>query len=713
MLGQIINPLKDGIMVGRLIVLVLLVLTIPAYADEPDRVIADFEGDTYGDWKTTGEAFGPGPAKGTLPNQMHVEGFEGKGLVNSFLKGDGSTGTLTSPEFKIDRKFINFLIGGGKHETKTCINLIVDGKTVRTATGPNDRQGGTERLDWHSWDVADLQGKTATLQIVDMATGGWGHINVDQILQSNTRRGSQLARRELVINQDFLLLPVKNGAPKNRMKFDVDGNTVREFEIELSDQQPDFVVSADVRPFKGKSLVMEMLLPYESKALASIQQSNSVPADATANTRRPRFHFTSHRGWLNDPNGLVYFQGEWHLFYQHNPYGWNWGNMHWGHAVSTDLLHWNELPTALYPRQWGDWAFSGSAVVDEQNTSGFKTGSEPPLVAAYTSTGRGECIAFSNNRGRTWTDYSENPVVRHNGRDPKVIWHTSSKRWVMAVYDESPNVERGISFYMSPNLKEWTFTSRIAGFYECPDLFPLAVDGKSENQQWVLYGADGKYLIGDFDGKTFQPKLTKQQVWHGNFYAAQTFSDVPDGRRIQIGWANGITFPGQPFNQQMTIPVELTLRSTPEGPRMFAWPVKEIEKDRKEIATVLSVDRLKLQPDTEVGILAPGTPLDLFDLTCELEPADAARVTLTVRGTAVVYDAKAQKLSCRTVVVPVKLKDGRLSLRIIGDRGSLEIFANHGEVAISVGDNPTKGDFRALAEGGQAILHQPNVGELK
>lgn len=162
-----------------------------------------------------------------------------------------------------------------------------------------------------------------------------------------------------------------------RMKLLVDGRPVREFEIELADQKVDFVVSSDVQAFKGKTLVVEVALPTDSKALEALELSKSAPAAMESEVRRPQFHFTSRRGWLNDPNGLVYLDGEWHLFYQHNPFGWNWGNMHWGHAVSRDLLHWQELPEAIYPPQWGDWAFSGSAVVDERNTSGLKTGNDP------------------------------------------------------------------------------------------------------------------------------------------------------------------------------------------------------------------------------------------------------------------------------------------------------------------------------------------------
>lgn len=687
----------------------LLILLIGAVArgQEPDMVIADFEGEDYGAWKTTGEAFGPGPARGTLPNQMNVEGFEGKGLVNSFFRGDGTTGTLTSPEFVIERKYINFLIGGGMHVNETCINLIVDGKTVRTATGPNDQPGGSERLDWQSWDVSEWLGKKATLQIVDAAKGGWGHINVDQILQSQTKRGTALSRRELVVSRDYLQLPVRNGASKRRLGLRVEDQLVREFEIEL-DAKPDFVVTVDVRPFRGKTVILEAMLPSDSTLLESIEPTNELPESRSE--RRPLFHFTSRRGWLNDPNGLVFHQGEWHLFYQHNPYGWNWGNMHWGHAVSRDLLTWQELPTALYPKAWGDWAFSGSAVVDTHNTAGFQSGPEPVLVAAYTSTGRGECIAYSRDRGRTWTDYEKNPVVKHAGRDPKVFWHAPTERWVMAVYDEPRDQERGIAFYTSANLKDWTWTSRIPGFYECPDLISLKT-GPDEPLNWVLYGADGKYFIGEFDGRTFQPKGPRQQVWHGNFYAAQTFNGLADGRQVQVGWASGVTFPGQPFNQQMTIPVELTLKKFDSSTRLNAWPVRELDAARGA-AHELPTGAVELAAGKGATLLEK--PLDAFDLRCRWASSAAEPATrLVVRGTPVIIDRRASTVQCRHVTAPVRFHDGKLDLRIIGDRGSLEIFVNGGETALSIADAPTPKAAGLSAESnGPATLTDLIVNDL-
>ncbi len=679
-----------------------LVLCLPVAsraAERPDVLLADFEGDTFGDWKTTGEAFGSGPAHGTLPNQMPVTGYLGRGLANSYHGGDGTTGTLTSPPFTVERRTINFLIGGGKYPGKTCMNLLLDGKVVRTATGPNDRPGGSERLDWQSWDVSELQGKRVVLEIVDRATGGWGHVTVDHIVQSDRSRGVTTARREVLASKQYLNLPVKHGAPRRRVRLLAGGDTVREFEIELAEGAPDFWVFCDVSPFRGKRLTVEAELPADSTALDRIELRDEITgaADLYHEKYRPQFHFTSRRGWLNDPNGLVHAAGEYHLFYQHNPYGWDWGNMHWGHAVSKDLFHWQELPIALYPHRFDDWCFSGSAVVDEDNSSGWRRGTGPLLVCAYTSTGRGECIAYSNDLGRTWSEFEGNPVVRHQGRDPRLLWHAPSKRWVMAVYDESAG-GRDVAFYTSPDLKKWEYQSRVAGFFECPDLYALPVDGDAHNMKWVLSAADGEYLLGRFDGRQFIKESGKHRVWYGNFYAAQTYSDAPDGRRIQVGWGNGITFPGMPFNQQMTVPCELTLRTTDEGPRLFALPVKEIEG--------LYEGKRHWE---NFGLGSGDNPLagmkgELLDVSADVWAAGAAKVTFTLRGVPVVYDVKKQEVTCQGKSAPLKMREGAVRLRMLVDRGSVEVFGNDGRVALSVGVLvPPENQSLALGTAGGAV----------
>jgi fructan beta-fructosidase len=692
----------------------VVLLSLPAVAfaaDRPDVLLADFEGDTYGDWKTTGTAFGNGPARGTLPGQMPVTGFLGKGLVNSFNGGDRSTGTLTSPPFKIERKYINFLVGGGKFPGKTCVNLLLDGKVVRTATGPNDQPGGSEALDWHAWDVAELEGKSAVIQIVDDATGGWGHINVDHIVQGDRKRTAEPVRREVTVANRYLNLPVKHGSPKRRVRFEVGGETVREFEIELAEGKPDFWAFADVSPFQGKKLVIETRLTDGSKALEAIVAADEIvgAAELYREKHRPQFHFTSRRGWLNDPNGLVYAAGEWHLFYQHNPFGWDWGNMHWGHAVSKDLFHWQELPEALYPKRFGDWCFSGSAVVDHDNTSGWRKGTEPLLVCAFTSTGRGECIAYSNDRGRAWTEFEGNPVVRHNGRDPKLVWYAAGRKWVMAVYDETGGA-RDVAFYASPDLKKWQFLSRVDGFYECPDLFALPVDGDIKQLRWVLSAADGKYLVGQFDGTRFVTDSTKHQVWYGNFYAAQTYDSAPDARRVQIGWASGVAFPGQPFNQQMTVPVELTLRTTDDGVRLFAVPVREIDALHDSNH---SWKELLLRPGVNPIGEVKG---ELFDIRIAFRPGGAEQVILTAREVPVGYDVKKAEVRCQGKVAPLKPgKDGVVRLQVLVDRGSVEVFGNDGQVALSAGVLVPV-DSRSLAlssKGGEAKVEALTIHALK
>lgn len=671
-------------------------------ADRPERLIADFEGDGFAPWTTTGTAFGGKPASGALPGQMAVEGFSGRGLASSFHGGDDAVGTLTSPPFPIERPWINLLVGGGKYPGETCVNLVVDGKPVRTATGPNNQPGGSERLGWQSWDVTDLAGKTATIEVVDRRKGGWGHISVDQIVQGDRPRQEQPATRDLVVSRRWLNLPVKNGAPKRRVALLRDGKPVREFEIELAEAAPDFWTFLDLAPFQGQTLTIRAdALPEGSTALMAVGQADQIEGgDAHDEADRPLYHFTSLRGWLNDPNGLVFHEGEYHLFYQHNPYGWPWGNMHWGHAVSPDLVRWRELPNAIYPYRYGDWAFSGSAVVDTANTAGFQAGSEPPIVAAYTSTGRGECIAWSHDRGRTFHEFGGNPVVRHEGRDPKLLWHAASKQWVMAVYDERDG-KQWIVFHTSPDLKTWTERSRIDGFFECPDLFELPVRGSNPARSlWVLYAADARYVLGQFDGATFRPETGKLQVWHGDFYAAQTFNNSPDGRRVQIGWGRDIAFPGMPFNQQMAVPVELTLRETPAGVRMHAEPVAELSKLKGAGGQLAETEPKAGRRPLPV---APGRSLAI---EAEITLGTASQVGFDLGVSRVTYDVAKRQLNCNGKTAPLEPVDGRVQLQILADTGSVEAFGNHGRVAISASARrPAVSDPPAFfAEGGVARL---------
>ena len=214
----------------------------------------------------------------------------------------------------------------------------------------------------------------------------------------------KVVQRSIPLEDNYLLIPIQNGAPSVAVDFEIDGMPVRQFDCELAlrAEEADFWAFLDLTPFGDKTATLRAK-GATGPQLAAIRQADSVPgSDAFyREPLRPQFHFSQKLGWNNDPNGMVYHDGKWHLYFQHNPYGWKWGNMHWGHAVSDDLVHWQQLPIAIYNKARGDYAFSGGAVVDENNTAGWQQGERPPIVASWTSTGRGECLAYSNDGGRT------------------------------------------------------------------------------------------------------------------------------------------------------------------------------------------------------------------------------------------------------------------------------------------------------------------------
>jgi fructan beta-fructosidase len=428
---------------------------------------------------------------------------------------------------------------------------------------------------------------------------------------------------------------------------------------------------------------------------------------------RPQFHFSARRGWNNDPNGLVYYQGEYHLFFQHNPYGWAWGNMHWGHAVSPDLVHWTELPTALYPDAHGTM-FSGSAVVDGNDTAGFRTGPEKPLVCIFTAAGKPftQGLAYSNDRGRTWTKYAGNPVLPHivaSNRDPKVIWYAPGKKWVMALFLDGSDY----ALFSSPDLKTWERMSGVSlpDTSECPEFFEIALDGDPKAIRWIFYGGNGRYLVGRFDGRTFTPESGPHAMQQGNcWYASQTYNDIPaaDGRRILVPWGQ-MDMPGMPFNQMMGVPVELTLRTTEDGPRLLAYPVRELASLRGK-AHALPPQALVPETNPLAGVTG-----ELFDVSAEIAVGGAAELGFVLRGMTVKYDAARQELSCNGNTAPLKPVDGRIRLRMMVDRASIDVFGNDGRVYMPVGvivppDNRT---LVLYAKGGRAEIRRLEVFELE
>lgn len=632
-------------------IIVLLIFSRLQAADD-DLLIADFEGDSYGQWTITGDAFGDVPAKGTLPNQMAVSGYEGKRLVNTFAGGDKTTGTVTSLEFTIERSHIAFLIGGGPHKDTLGLRLLLGDETVRSATGSE-----SEQLLWASWDVSDLKGRKVRLRIIDNATEGWGHICVDHIIQTDS-------------------------PPK---PFDLTRDLAR------YRQQPD----------------------YMNEPL------------------RPQFHFSPEINWMNDPNGLVFHDGEYHLFHQYNPAGNSWGHMSWGHAVSRDLVHWRHLPLAI-PEADGVMAFSGCCVVDHKNTSGFGNGSKPPMVAIYTGHGHGrqtQWLAYSNDSGRSWTKYANNPVLdvgKADFRDPKVFWHEATRRWVMVV---SLAVEKVLVFYGSDDLKSWKELSRFgpAGVvnkpnWECPDLFELPVEGEPGKRLWVLEvdigngsvagGSGGEYFVGTFDGTRFKTTQRAQWVDYGrDFYAPISWDNIPpsDGRRIWIGWFNNwetSLVPTFPWRSCMSVPRELSLIKVAfnsEEPPTYVLvqkPVAELQNLR--IGSMTLDTKTAAWPP--VPITKPGELADMtFGLQATLRPGNARSVGFRIRTgddeyTEVAYDrnfagvyvdrSKSGNVGFHRAfpgrhTAPARLIKGEVTLQILVDRSSIEVFINGGEVVIS------------------------------
>ena len=547
------------------------------------------------------------------------------------------------------------------------------------------------------------------------------------IVQTNRKTTAAIAnaRREFRIEKRYLNLPIKNGAPKRQVTTLVDGKVEVKNDIELADGAPDWWAFMDVSAWRGKTVTLQVdKLPEDSTALSSIEPGDSIKGaeNLYREPLRGQLHFSSRRGWNNDPNGLAFYNGEYHLFYQHNPYGWAWANMHWGHAVSRDLVRWEELDDVIAPDDFGPM-FSGSAVVDWNNTSGFGKDGQPAFVLIYTAAGRPtvQCIAYSTD-GRHFTKFSGNPVVKQitsGNRDPKVFWHEPTRKWVMVLYVGLPEKKHTIHFFTSPNLRDWSLASVTEAdadggkfLFECPDFFELPVDGDASNQRWVLTAASSEYAIGTFDGVKFTPEQSKLPGQRGKgFYAAQTFSDIPkqDGRRIQIGWFRTET-KGMPFNQSMTIPLELKLTATPDGPRLTRTPVKELESLR---AKTHELAPLTLKPDSANPLA--GVRAELVELDAEFEPGDASEVSFNVRGATISYDAKTQELVVNGDRAPAPLRDGKQRLTIFCDRTGLEIFASGGLTYVPMPFQPKADNFDigVRANGGGVKFNTLQVHELK
>jgi fructan beta-fructosidase len=453
---------------------------------------------------------------------------------------------------------------------------------------------------------------------------------------------------------------------------------------------------------------------------------------------RPQYHFTPPTGWMNDPNGLVYYQGEYHLFYQYYPAALHWGPTHWGHAVSTDLVHWTHLPIALYPDEKG-YIFSGSAVVDEHNTSGFFPGGSG-LVAIFTYDNNGlesQAIAYSSDRGRTWTKYSGNPVIPNTGardfRDPKVFWHAPTHRWVMVVAGGEVN------FYSSADLKQWRHESTLDGvFTECPDLMSVPVQGTNRSM-WVLSLGGTRYYVGEFDGHRFVPRTEARRVdWGQDFYAAQSWNNVPDGRRIWIGWMSNWAYaqitPTTPWRSAMTVPRELTLVPTTEGIVLTQRPVRELARLRTPGAPPLT--DMTVRAGTKEAVAEQVNVGDSYEVDARVDIGNATDFGVRLRmgpggqQTVVGYDVRQASLYldrrnsgvtsfhpdfATRSEAPLSPVDRRwITVRILVDRSSVEVFANDGRAVLTdqIFPNEPSGEISFYVTSGTVTLKSLAVYQL-
>ncbi len=417
---------------------------------------------------------------------------------------------------------------------------------------------------------------------------------------------------------------------------------------------------------------------------------------------RPQFHFTAPIGWINDANGMWYWDGLYHFSYQATPDQLPSGAKSWGHAVSTDLVHWQHLSLMLdqgvnVPGE----AWSGSTVVDVDNTSGLQTGENPVLVTLYTATTMGTAVAFSNDLGATWQAYENNPVAvggpDSSTRDPHVLWHEPSGQWVCLLY------EGGTTIYTSPDLLTWTKTQTIGFGFECPDFYELPIDGNQGNTKWVLSDASGAYLLGEFDGSTFTPdsNVALKIDQSTDYYAAQTFyrETLPDTRVINMAWLRGDTELTAPWNQSITFPSEVRLQTFPEGLRVTRAPVAEIEALYEEQPTLLGPTDAAQGVNPLAGL--EGRSFDL-ELVVDLEATTANTLDVELANGSFQIDLAGMTFAG----APISAIAGELTIRVLRDWGQYSVHVNGGETSFTkaFGFTPGDGSLSLTGDGSVALV---------
>ena len=527
--------------------------------------------------------------------------------------------------------------------------------------------------------------------------------------------------------QKYLILPVEDTAPDVSISVMVDNVQVETFTVRLAINKVDYTVPYELSKYAGKHVVLRFAMnPLERGGVRpkvkdavfcnNLALANSYDASNKETLWRPVYHFAPQWGWMNDPNGMVYKDGEYHLFYQYNPYGSRWGNMNWGHAISRDLVSWEHMPVAISPDGLGT-IFSGSAVVDKDNTAGFGANA---IVAFYTqaSARQMQSIAYSTDNGRTFKKYAGNPVLTGDVadfRDPKVSWHEGTHKWILTLA-----VGQEIRFYSSPNLKNWTYESNFGegqgnhgGVWECPDLFELPVAGTSQ-KKWVLIvninpggpfgGSATQYFVGSFDGHKFvneSPKATKWMDFGKDHYATVTWSNAPQNRVIALAWMSNWQYanevPTMQYRSSNSVPRDLRLFVKDGETYLQSAPSPELLALRKDKVMSKSFSVGKAYTIDQLMSDNKGT----YEITMTVRQKKQGNLSMRLmneQGEEIEYslDMAKRELTCirdksgvagfsKDFITPTvtQVDGGDLQLRFLVDRSSVEAFVNDGRFVMT------------------------------
>lgn len=470
---------------------------------------------------------------------------------------------------------------------------------------------------------------------------------------------------QLTIDNRYLKLPITREMKSKRLLFQKNGQVIADLVSSVDPIAPQYWFYWDARELLGQTLEFS----WEPKLDYMPEFVDEVPMDGIYQERyRPTTHFSPSRGWNNDPNGLVFYEGKYHMFFQHNPVAPVWGNMHWGHAISTDLVHWEETEITLFPDDFGTM-FSGSAIVDHKNVTGLKENDHAPLLLYYTAAGNTgvtsqnkkftQCLAYSVDGGVTFKKYEKNPVVPHiagENRDPKVIYATEEKCYYMALYLEGNE----FALLTSENLLDWTLSQKLIlpEDAECPDFFPLTT--ASGKRYWIFIGASDKYLVGTLEYKRFNPVQGVRPLQiRGKYYAAQTFSNIPNGRILRIGW-NQSEITDSIFNGSMSTPAELSLLESNNGLSLCINPVQEFN------ALISSKDTSLTGASQDISI--------------EIKICKDTDMTLSLLGLEFRILSAKNILNVKGLNLPLFSKENTVRMRIITDVHATEIYIADGQI---------------------------------